>query len=368
MRQFFESPRIADVSQGRNNNFNLLRFFAAFLVILHHAKPGGIQLIYWLTNGREDVGSTAVIIFFAISGFLVTQSFTRTNLAGFLSARALRIFPALWVAVPFTIIVSSFASAVPWGRYLTHPETIRYWLHNSFVWDMRYTLPGAFLHVPMARNVNGSLWTLPTELKMYWVCAGLGLLGLYTLRPAFNGLLLGLIALGLAVKPEVLPFVGILNVEQWELAFLLGAAFFINRNEIRLNIPVAAALLVMSKYAIEDPYMGRVYAVPAFAYATLCLALHPALFFRPFTRLGDYSYGLYIYAFPLQQQMIFYHPEMNWLLRLALVFPIILGVSVLSWHLIEEPALRLKKHFRPRRPASRLEPASRDDLLVASRA
>jgi len=365
MRQFFESPRIAEVARGRNNNFNLLRFLAAFLVILHHAKPGNLLPIYWLTNGREDSGSTAVLIFFAISGFLVTQSFTRTNLAGFLSARALRIFPALWIAVPFTIIVSSFASAVPWGRYLTHPQTIRYWVHNSFLWDLQYTLPGAFLHVPLARSVNGSLWTLPAELRMYWVCAGLGLLGLYAARPAFNALLAALMVAGMIVRPETLPLVGTINVAQWEFTFLIGAAFFLNRNEIRLNIPLALALLVASKYVIEDPYMGHLYIVPAMAYATLCLGLHPALFFRPFTRFGDYSYGLYIYAFPLQQQMVFYHPQMNWLKRLALTFPIILGVAVLSWHFIEEPALRLKQRFRPK-PLPPV-PEATADFLVASR-
>jgi peptidoglycan/LPS O-acetylase OafA/YrhL len=348
MRQFFESPRIADVARGRNNNFNLLRFVAAFLVILHHAKPGDILLTWWLTNGQEDAGSVAVLIFFAISGFLVTQSFTRSSLTGFLTARALRIFPALWVAVPFTIIVSSFASAVPWGRYLTHPQTIRYWLHNSFMWDMQYTLPGAFLHVPMARSVNGSLWTLPAELRMYWVCAGLGLLGLYASRAAFNALFVALMVAGTIVRPETLPLTGTINVAQWEFAFLIGAAFLVNRDYIRLNIPVAILLLLVSKYTIEDPYMGHLYLVPAFAYATLVFGLHPALFFRPFTRLGDYSYGLYIYAFPLQQEMMFYHPKMNWLPRLALTFPIILGVAVLSWHVIEEPALRLKKRFQPK--------------------
>lgn len=363
------SPSVAEVSRGRDNNFNLVRFVAASMVILYHEfvltqTPGAIEPISWLTRGRDDAGSLPVLWFFIISGFLVTQSFMgrSSTLTAFLSARVLRIFPALWVAVPFTIIVSSFASAVPWGRYLTHPQTIKYWWHNSLLWDLQFNLPGAFLHVPVPRNVNGSLWTLPTEFTMYLVCAGLGLLGIYGSRAVFNAFLLTVMMVGVMTKVDAMPFINNMNAAQWELAFLFGMAFYVNRNEIRLNIPVAL-LLLGSTYFITDPRMGRIYIVPAMTYATLCFSLHPALFFRPFTRLGDYSYGLYIYAFPLQQQIVFYHPGIRWLRGLAVTYPIILGIAILSWHIVEKPALSLKKYFRPQLPADR---ESRPELATLS--
>ncbi len=359
------SPTLAEVSKGRDNNFNLLRFAAASMVIVYHESviaptPGSVEPVAWLTRGRDNGGSLAVLCFFIVSGFLVTQSFLgrSATLKGFLSARVLRIFPALWVAVPFTIIVSSFASPVPWGRYLTHPQTLRYWLHNSVLWDpVEFHLPGAFLHVPLARNVNGSLWTLPTEFRLYLVCVGLGILGLYTIRPVFNAFLLTVLLVAAMTRVESMPFVNNLTTAQWEFAFLSGMAFYVNRNEIRLNIPVALALLG-STYFVTDPGMGRIWIVPAMTYATLCFSLHPALFFRPFTRVGDYSYGLYIYAFPLQQQMVFYHPGISWLRGLALTYPIVLGVAFLSWHLIEKPALGLKRYFRPQPPAQPFPPAA----------
>jgi peptidoglycan/LPS O-acetylase OafA/YrhL len=346
MNGLLASPRVADVAGGRENNFNLLRFIAASMVILYHSRPGHADWIFRHTGGRESYGSVPVLLFFAISGFLVTQSFINSgSLKTFLAARALRIFPGLWAAIPFTIIASSFASPVPWGKYLTHPQTLRYWWHNSLLWDLQFNLPGAFLHVPMARNVNGSLWTLPAELRMYWVCAALGVLGLYTSRAALNSLLVAILLLVTSVKMEALPMVGMVNVAQWELAFLLGAAFWMNRNELRLNLPVAL-LLLASVGLVDDPEAARLWVVPAIGYAAICLALHPAVFFRPFTRLGDYSYGLYIYAFPLQQQMFFYFPKISWFARLAIAYPIILGVAIVSWHLIEKPALSLKKYFR----------------------
>ena len=240
--RLLSSPTVAEVSKGRNNNFNLVRFLAASLVILHHAKPD-IRIFGHLTRGRESAGSLAVLFFFVISGFLIAQSFAGSTLKAYVSARVLRIFPALWVAVPFSIIVASFSSAVPWGRYLTHPQTLKFWLHNSFLWDLEYSLPGAFLHVPFERNVNGSLWTLPTEMRMYVICALLGMLGLYLSRAVFNAFLLLVMLIGVTVRIDTQPLVGSINVAQWEFAFLLGTAFYVNRNELRLSLPAALLLL-----------------------------------------------------------------------------------------------------------------------------
>jgi peptidoglycan/LPS O-acetylase OafA/YrhL len=363
---FTAAPRLADVARGRNNNFNLLRFLAASLVIVYHeycvtGTPVYTEPVFRLTRGRDDSGGLAVALFFIISGFLVTQSFVGRGgrLIEFLSARVLRIFPALWVAVPFTIIVSSFASAVPWGRYLTHPQTLRFWLDDSILWNMKFTLPGAFLHVPLARDVNGSLWTLPTEFRMYLVCAGVGLLGIYASRAVFNALCLGFVLAGTVTKIEALPFVQHdMHVAGWVFAFMLGAVFYVNRDHIRLSIPLAL-LLLAATYPFRDSGLGRIEVLPAIAYATLCFCLHPALHFRAFHRIGDYSYGLYIYAFPLQQQIYFYHPGISWRMGLLLTYPLILGMAILSWHLVEKPALGLKKYFqrRPRAVIEEREPA-----------
>jgi peptidoglycan/LPS O-acetylase OafA/YrhL len=363
-----DAPLLSDVARGRNNNFNLIRFLAASAVILYHEfgvapTRGAIEPGQWLTRGRDNTGGLAVEVFFIISGFLVTQSFAarRGSLTSFLCARALRIFPALWVAVPFSIIVASFASPVPWGAYLTHPQTIKYWWHNSLLWDLQFYLPGAFRHVPMAGDVNGSLWTLPTEFHLYLVCALLGLLGFYGSRSVFNLFCLCLVVVAFATKPEALPVVTDDNTARWAVAFLLGAAFFVNWEQIRLSIPVAVALL-LSTYFVVDPGLERMYVLPVLSYATLCFSLHPSLFFRPFTRIGDYSYGLYIYAFPLQQQIVFYNPGIHWLTGLAVTYPIILGVAVLSWHFVEKPALDLKRYFQ-RRPGPK--PALEQPELAA---
>src|SRR5579872_6898893 len=112
---YTRSYLLADLSIGRANNFNLLRFFAASLVILSHCSA-----IAWGENpepvwnyfgGLETGGSLGVLIFFAISGFLVVQSFvSRARLKYFVAARALRIYPGLVTAVVYSVILASFAT------------------------------------------------------------------------------------------------------------------------------------------------------------------------------------------------------------------------------------------------------------------
>jgi peptidoglycan/LPS O-acetylase OafA/YrhL len=149
-------------------------------------------------------------------------------------------------------------------------------------------------------------------------------------------------------KIEALPFVqNDIHVAGWVFAFMLGAAFYVNRDQIRLSIPFAL-LLLAATYPFRDSGLGRIEVLPAIAYATLTFCLHPVLHFQAFHRIGDYSYGLYIYAFPLQQQLYFYHPGMSWQKGLLLTYPLILGMAILSWHLVEKPALELKKYFHPR--------------------
>lgn len=368
-RKWTDAPLLADLTRGRNNNFDLLRFLAASLVIVYHeycvtGTPVSTEPVFRLTRGRDDSGSLAVVIFFIISGFLVTRSFVvRGRLMEFLSARVLRIFPALWVAVPFTIIVSSFASAVPWGRYLTHPLTLRFWRNDSFLWNMRFALPGAFLHVPLAGDVNGSLWTLPTEFRMYLVCAGLGVLGIYASRSVFNGLCAAVLVAASMTRIEAIPFgQNDIHIASWVIAFALGAALYVNREHIKISIPLALVLLACT-YPIRNSSIGRIEVLPAVAYATLCFCLHPALHFSLFHRIGDYSYGLYIYAFPLQQQMVFYHPGIGWKMGLLLTYPIILATAIVSWHLVEKPALGLKKYLHP---APYLPAARRPDFTPDS--
>src|SRR5205823_1760511 len=84
---------------------------------------------------------------------------------------------------------------------------------------------------------------------------------------------------------------------------------------------------------------------PLLTYALLMLAYHPALQWRAFNGLGDYSYGLYVYSFPIQQTIVYVMPEVSPLLLFALAMLLTLAVAALSWHMVEKPLLGLKSRF-----------------------
>ena len=164
--------RLSDYARSRDNNFTLLRLLAAFTVVLYHSGPAlgvdGRDLIYDYV-GRE-VGEMALDMLFVTSGFLVTASlFNRGDLNHFLWARALRLYPALWLMLPVTVFVLGAAlTTLPVKDYLTSQTTWEYARKGAtIVGGVHWSLPGVFETLPLKGQFNGSLWTLPIEARMY---------------------------------------------------------------------------------------------------------------------------------------------------------------------------------------------------------
>jgi peptidoglycan/LPS O-acetylase OafA/YrhL len=130
--------------------------------------------------------------------------------------------------------------------------------------------------------------------------------------------------------------------------FLFGMFFYMNRDRVPLSIPFAAALLALIAILHKVPDITNFY-LPAVAYVVLVLAYHPKLYFAAFTRLGDYSYGLYIYAFPTQQWIAYHFKGIRPVPLFLLAYPCILAIAVLSWKFIEKPMLALKTASVPRK-------------------
>ena len=339
---------LADLAVGRANNFNLLRFFAASLVIFSHcsalAYGNNPEPVMTYFGGLETGGSLGVLVFFAISGFLVTQSLVaRGKLRYFLAARALRIYPGLVAAVLFSIVIASFATDWPLRDFLRDHQTRRFLIHNSMAYPIDFNLPGAFANNPLKSGVNGSLWTLPLEIQMYLVIAAFGLFGIFASREIYNGVFVAFVIVMSSVKGSALPLIAEHpEAPRLALAFLCGAFCYINRDRLRMSIPWGLFLIAAIVWGhTRIPNMRMVY-IPAVVYIVLLLGYHPKLYFSPFNRLGDYSYGLYIYAFPTQQLMAYLHKGIRPVEMFLTAFPFILLAAVLSWHFIEKPALRRK--------------------------
>jgi peptidoglycan/LPS O-acetylase OafA/YrhL len=286
-----------------------------------------------------------VIIFFVISGFLVSKSFSgRGNVVAFVAARILRIYPGLIAATLFSAALAGALSAVPWRDFLADRQTLEFLRGNSLGIRIAYELPGVFIDNPFPRAVNGSLWTIPIELRMYVACALAGILTLLVRRALFNAVLAA--AFGLfALRPHW--FLYIANAPgapELAMAFALGAFAWVNRDWIPLSPLAAACALLVLAINPGDIIRSGLW-VPLVAYVVLTVALHPMLRFAAFNRLGDYSYGLYLYAYPIQQSLVQTQPGIGSLPLFAEAFALTLAVAVASWHGIESPALELKSRL-----------------------
>ena len=333
-------------SETRDNNFNLVRFIAASLVIFSHSYPIALGQgtpeppTEWI---GMSAGNIAVSIFFVVSGFLVSKSFCdRNNVFTFFYARCLRIFPALIVAVLSSVfIVGVLFTQLPLLDYFSDPKTYKYILKNItlIVFSLQYELPGVFSNNIYPAAINGSLWTLPAEFRMYLLIALLGFIGILRRDWLFNLFIVGAVAGYFYTDHYVIA----LSAEVWRLAafFLAGTFCYINRKVIPLNGYVLLGILVITVGVWQTPYFRFAFSL-FLIYATFWFSFVPSGRIRLFNRIGDYSYGIYIYAFPIQQMIAASYPGIQPLEMGVWAFLATLLCSYFSWHWVEKPALNLK--------------------------
>lgn len=331
------------VATTRENNFNLLRMIAATGVLVSHAYPislgdGAMEPLKSVLDGIS-LGGVSVYVFFAISGYFIAQSFERSSsLARFVMARVLRIFPGLAVVLLVTIgVAATFFTTAPASVFW--PDAANYFARNVTLFFLQPDLPGVFSGNPYGPAINGSLWTLSYEVLCYAAVTMAGLAGLLRRRHVALAIL-GLCALAVTLSPllPLHPRLGLLL--DLGLPFAAGVAAYVWRDRIVLDWRILAALAVVAALAQDSPLFRAVFVI-ALAYGSFwfgCLQWPPLAAYR---RFGDYSYGVYIYAFPVQQTVAA-QGITDPLLNMVLAFPVTLACAVLSWRLVESPALRFK--------------------------
>ena len=338
------------------NHFNLLRLLAALGVIFTHSYAllgfAEHDLIAKATNGLLSFSRLGVYMFFVISGFLVANSFWHSpTIYNFFWKRFLRIFPALAVVLFLTTFIAGpLLSTVSFKEYFSRPGTYHYLIGGLSLYDTQYALPGVFKTNPHP-GVNGSLWTLAYE----WTCYVLLALLLIPFRNRRKTALIVLIATLMVTRLligryQIFQVIGFLKLDSRQLLlfasyFFMGALGLELRKYLQFK-PILAGLLITAFCVLAQInknilFYAMLVLIP---YVTLSIAsMRAPKFFLRFTHI-DYSYGMYIYAFPISQILVFYFRNYLSVPTLAITTIILtLPLAILSWHFIEKTFLRFKK-------------------------
>lgn len=347
--------QLASVTHSRDNNFNLIRFIAAAMVLVSHsfALRTGLEVNEPLYRLGMSLGGVAVDVFFVTSGFLITGSLlNRRGLVAFVWARILRIYPALIVAVLFTVVVVGwYFTDLQAAEYFARPEIFKYvWKNATLVLGGYEGLPGVFLRSPFPSAVNGSLWTLPWEVRMYAILLSLGIVirvtkldGPTALRRAV--VLLGVVSLaGHIVNHYLVLSTAIRLTLMLRLAamFFIGASLYLLKERVLVSRRVMVAMLCMLLLATTSRDLFYLCYHLFIGYLVIGAAYLPSQRLHGFNKWGDYSYGMYLYAFPIQQSVVALVPGISAVQYVMDSFVITFCLAFLSWHLIEKRSLKFK--------------------------
>lgn len=325
------------------NALDLLRLSAAWMVLFSHQFALlGFQEPLWL--GRYSWGELGVGIFFFLSGGLVWGSWCRDpHLMRFFARRCLRIFPALAVVVALSVLLlGPWLTTLGWTDYWQADGTWRYF--KTVLLNNQKGLPGVFEANPLADAVNGSLWSLGPEFLAYVVLALVATLlsGWRKDRTVFIllGVMLALLTGYVWKNGQSKPHFEVLVLFGWGACWEQWRALRRQGGSLSWPTWVLAVLLFLLGLGLS----GGVSRLILLLNVALLVSWAHRLSWghRALGRLGDLSYGMYIYAFPVQQTLIHWFPQWHWGLHLLVATILTMVLAWLSWHGIEKLALRFK--------------------------
>jgi peptidoglycan/LPS O-acetylase OafA/YrhL len=343
---------LEQATASHDNGFNLVRLVCATLVVVFHAfpmnsaRPGASDPVSPLLAPHTDLGALAVGVFFLISGIFISQSWERDpHLGRYALRRAARIVPGLFVCLLLTTALAVGLFSDTGWRGMLAPAPWRYIFGNTTLHWLRYIIPPEELKLPGVfggETLNGPLWTLYWEGRMYVVVALVGLAAALPLRTWMRGAALFLLAAA-NLFPDVIGGY-VWETRLWSL-FLTGMLLHTLARDLRIgwrHVACALALagLNWTRSAALTPSPLTWFGILLVA-GTLALAVGSVqLPFAAHLQRHDYSYGIYIYHWPVLLMLrTAFAPLGHW--RLLALGLLVTGVlAVLSWHLVEAPALR----------------------------
>lgn len=328
--------------------FSLYIFYGHSLwaATFHPSVAGGTGGSF--TGWTRPFHLAVVPLFFALSGFLVTGSALRLRtVSTFLAFRVLRIFPALLVELALCgFLLGPALTTLPLGEYFSSHVFFEYF--GNSVGLISFQLPGLFASNPIAGIVNINLWTLPSELNCYLLTAALMATRVFYRKILFTVaftvatavLLYANVFLDYAIPRGPLPPVIITYY------FFVGVLFYHWREQVRVNpaLFIACCAVTYTLYMFDHTMI----VVPIFATYCLVFTGMVAIPKLPLIRTGDYSYGIYLYGFPIIQGLLAAFPSVfvgHGTRLLACGAVCVSLFACFSWHVIEKRVLPMKRYL-----------------------
>jgi peptidoglycan/LPS O-acetylase OafA/YrhL len=343
---------LTNTGSSSANIFNFLRLLFALSVIISHSydlsgTPGG-DYLNRITGGQVTFSHIGLCGFFVISGYWVFRSLERSKgLKDYFKKRALRIYPGLAVMLLLTVLLGAFVYERDLYGYLTNVSAWTYLPKNLSIFKSQGKIDGIFTDSVYNPTINGSLWSLLYEVSFYIVLAVL-----FFFRKRIQ----------LSVVVILLTF--LLTTRFFAYEQSLERRFILEAHLVLLFAPFffAGVLLALIK-AEQWPFRrwimiilvvvltgftiaGQFHVVSYFTLPLIVILLGftswPAMHrLLSANRLGDISYGVYIYSFPVQQTLMHYF-KFNAIELMVSSLIISVALGFLSWHLVEKRALKLK--------------------------
>ena len=346
-----------DELKRRPSGFDYMRIALSVAILLWHSYGltyGDSAAAYIMTQTPLGVLLKMILpTFFALSGFLVSSSMSRNKVFTFLGLRAIRIFPALAVEITLSVfILGPLVTRLPLTDYFMNRNIFSY-MANIVGW-FHYMLPGVFLDNPIPKLVNPSLWTIPYELECYILISVLASIKMFSRKwmviPLFFATV-GVVMAYYIVSGENPAPPTITGGRILVLCFFAGIVIYSYKDVLPWRLDIALASFLISACCVRSSHL--IYVVPlAAAYMTVYLGLlNPPR--SIVINAGDYSYGTYLYAGPIQQTIAYVlGASGTWALNVSIALPTTVMFALFSWHYVEKPFLKVRR-FIEAKPAPR---------------
>ena len=341
---FYLSDRVDSV---RSSNLNFIKFVAAILVIYSHSfyiclGQGHSDLVSSLTNGYISFGAISVSLFLFVSGLLVTKSLLKSKSAKqYFVGRIVRIFPLLIIVVMATaFILGLFVTDLPTLEYLSNLKTYRYLSYILLI--PSYFLPGVFTSNP-TNVVNGPLWTIVLEMICYVLLFIMFKLNFLKKKNTF------LIILGCITGSLFLILLNLFKVNFYSdylrpiILFFEGTLCYIYRDKIKLNSYLFVFMFLLGVISISLIVLPDIALLICLPYIVLYLSYIQKQCIKILSVLGEYSYGIYLVAYPIQQTLRVYNPNINPIQNTLSTALISLVIAYFLNKYIEKPCIKWSK-------------------------